>query len=97
MDLEIRSVDSSESDDSPLIERFLLGLVRLASWPLFLLAIVLASLIYGIAILSRSLVILIAFGFRLVRTPPRVGNPPSTPQPLDPGFRIASMTRAGSR
>jgi hypothetical protein len=76
MDLEIHSVNRWESGDSPLAERFLLGLVRLASLPLFLLVIVLTSLIYGVAILFRTLTVFVALGSRLLSAPAPLKNRP---------------------
>jgi hypothetical protein len=66
MHFEIDSEDSPERDDLLPVERFMVGAVRLASLPLFLLVIILSSLIYGIAILARLVAGLVFICFRLI-------------------------------
>ena len=66
MDLEVSSDDALEPGCPQLGERIMLGVVRLASLPLFLLVIILSCLIYGIAMLARLVAVIISVCLRVV-------------------------------
>ncbi len=66
MQFPIETDDRSEDGELGFVARTMLGMVRLASLPFLLLVIVLASMIYALAILIRFL---IAFGEGLRRFP----------------------------
>ena len=76
MELEIRLNEDTERSELSLGERVMLGVVRLASLPLFLLVIILSSLIYGIAILARLVAVFLSVGSRRVAAPARAWTQP---------------------